>query len=81
MRLPQLTLRDLFWLLLVCALAVGWWINQRALGPLTKELHQLRSESQEWQHFRGRYKEIKDELTRRTKELDEREAALSSRSK
>jgi hypothetical protein len=25
MKLPQLTLRDLFWLVLVCALAVGWW--------------------------------------------------------
>jgi hypothetical protein len=24
MKLPQFTLRDLFWLVLVCALAVGW---------------------------------------------------------
>jgi hypothetical protein len=23
----QFTLRDLFWLLLVCALAVGWWVG------------------------------------------------------
>ena len=27
MKLPQLTLRDLFWLVLVVGLAVGWWLN------------------------------------------------------
>ena len=27
MKLPQLHLRDLFWLVLVVALAVGWWID------------------------------------------------------
>ena len=31
MKLPQLSLRDLFWLVLVCALAVGWWVNRRQL--------------------------------------------------
>jgi hypothetical protein len=25
---PKLHLRDLFWLVLVCALAVGWWVNR-----------------------------------------------------
>jgi hypothetical protein len=30
MKLPQLTLRDLFWLVLVCAVACGWWISARA---------------------------------------------------
>lgn len=25
MKLPKLHLRDLFWLIAVCALAVGWW--------------------------------------------------------
>jgi hypothetical protein len=29
MKLPQLTLRDLFWLVLVCALALGWWLEHR----------------------------------------------------
>ena len=29
MKLPQLTLRDWFWLVLVCALAVGWWLEHR----------------------------------------------------
>ena len=28
MKLPQLSLRDLFWLVLVCALAVGWWAER-----------------------------------------------------
>jgi hypothetical protein len=30
MKLPKLHLRDLFWLVLVCALAVGWWVEHRA---------------------------------------------------
>jgi len=25
MKLPHLSWRELFWLVLVCALAVGWW--------------------------------------------------------
>ena len=28
MKLPQLSLRDLFWLLLVVAVGLGWWIDQ-----------------------------------------------------
>ena len=28
MKLPKLSLRDLFWLVLVCALAVGWWVER-----------------------------------------------------
>jgi len=30
MKLPQLTLRDLFWLVLVIGLALGWWLDHRA---------------------------------------------------
>jgi len=29
MKLPRFTLRDLFWLVLVCALAVGWWVDRQ----------------------------------------------------
>ena len=29
MKLPQLTLRDLFWLVLVCALGLGLWQQRR----------------------------------------------------
>ena len=38
MKLPQLTLRDLFWLVLVCALAVGWWIDRQDLAATNKAL-------------------------------------------
>lgn len=31
MKLPQLTLRDLFWLVLVCALGLGWLISWESL--------------------------------------------------
>jgi hypothetical protein len=27
----KITLRDWFWLLLVCALALGWWLDHRRL--------------------------------------------------
>jgi hypothetical protein len=29
MRRPRLTTRDLIWLVLVCALAAGWWAERR----------------------------------------------------
>jgi hypothetical protein len=28
------TLRDLFWLVLVCAMAIGWWIDRSRLDSL-----------------------------------------------
>jgi hypothetical protein len=28
-KLPQLSLRDLFWLVLACALGVAWWVEHR----------------------------------------------------
>lgn len=31
MKLPQLSLRDLFWLVLVSAMGLGWWLNRKAL--------------------------------------------------
>src|SRR6188472_2257437 len=37
----KMSLRDLFWLVLVCALAVGWWAHQRTT---TSELQNLRQE-------------------------------------
>jgi hypothetical protein len=32
MKLPQLHLRDLFWLVLVVALGCGWWVHQHRLN-------------------------------------------------
>jgi hypothetical protein len=29
MKLPRFTLRDLFWLVMVCALVMGWWWERR----------------------------------------------------
>lgn len=29
MKLPQLSLRDLFWLLLVAGIALGWWMDRQ----------------------------------------------------
>ena len=31
MKLPQLSLRDLFWLVLVAAILCGWWMDRRKL--------------------------------------------------
>jgi hypothetical protein len=31
MKLPQFVLRDLFWLVLVIALALGWWLDRRQI--------------------------------------------------
>ncbi len=39
--LPRFTLRDLFWLVLICALAVGWW---RDSASLRTELERFRLE-------------------------------------
>jgi hypothetical protein len=40
MKLPQLHLRDLFWLVLVCALAAGWWADRMPLAAQLRELQQ-----------------------------------------
>jgi len=38
MKLPRFTLRDLFWLVLVCALAVGWWVEHTRFVDVTKQV-------------------------------------------
>ena len=44
MKLPQLTLRDLFWLVLACALVVAWWLDRRRLaGQLAEEKSRVQS--------------------------------------
>jgi hypothetical protein len=40
MKLPQLSLRELFWIVLVCALAVGWWVERRGLIERAKAADQ-----------------------------------------
>ena len=41
MKLPQLSLRELFWLVLVCALALGWWLDR---GKLNAQLQEYQTE-------------------------------------
>ena len=38
MKRPQLSLRDLFWLVLVCALMVGWSVDRTRLVQLINKL-------------------------------------------
>jgi hypothetical protein len=42
----KFTLRDLFWLVLVCALAVGWWIEHRDLAQRRQQIDGLRRNEQ-----------------------------------
>jgi len=42
MKLPRFNLRDLFWLVLVCALAVGWWTQERREHRLAAENVELK---------------------------------------
>jgi hypothetical protein len=44
MKLPQLALRDLFWLVLVAAIGCGWWIERQSLSGDVKRLHELADE-------------------------------------
>jgi hypothetical protein len=53
MKLPQLTLRDLFWLVLVCALAVGWWLDHARktdFPGVIDFLHTMKREGQNGRH-------------------------------
>ena len=38
MKLPQLTLRDLFWLVLVCATGLAFWVQSRYLASENQRL-------------------------------------------
>jgi hypothetical protein len=40
MKLPQLSLRDLFWLVLVWALALGWWLDRQELATKLAQLEE-----------------------------------------
>ena len=48
-RLPQLRLRDLFWLVLVCAMAIGWW-QERVKN---EQLQRVKSEQLQRMHSIG----------------------------
>lgn len=44
--MKRFTLRDLFWLILVVAMAVGWWVDRSALVRKAEELYDLGSSLQ-----------------------------------
>jgi len=54
MKLPQLHLRDLFWLVLVCALAAGWWVDRNILSSAIVKLRSfVRSECNGYTAWNG----------------------------
>lgn len=67
MKLPQLSLRDLFWLVLVSALAVGWWVRDsrisKQLNAAEAELEATRAELAAAQSANGNLREYVSRLT------------------
>jgi len=50
----KLSLRDLFWLVLVCALSVGWWVErQRGLAEQKKNRELTHQNDALWQTHRN----------------------------
>ena len=47
MALPKLNLRDLFWLLLVAALSLGWWLDSAGAISLRLRVQQLLAQKQQ----------------------------------
>jgi hypothetical protein len=48
MKLPQLHLRDLFWLVLVYALAAAWWVQSAGLRRQLREVNEKIEEASKW---------------------------------
>ena len=48
----RFTIRDLLWLMVVVGLAVGWWLDHRAVGALRAHAWLLRDalEQARWHH-------------------------------
>jgi hypothetical protein len=45
MKLPQLTLRDLFWLVALVALGCGWWVERTRSQEQVRQLNNLLREN------------------------------------
>jgi hypothetical protein len=50
MKIPQLSLRDLFWIVLVAALLCGWWLDQ---ARITQRLNDVDKQRRELEAERG----------------------------
>jgi len=49
MKLPRFTLRDLFWLVLVCALAVGWGVDRVRINQKERALDEQTENVRQWE--------------------------------
>ena len=45
----RFTIRDLLWLMVVVALAVGLWMNHQHVRSLDQQIRQLKKESKVWE--------------------------------
>ena len=76
MKLPQLSLRDLFWLVLVVAMGCGWWVERQRLRMTNAELQgevQRLKEGPDWagmDRIMDQYAMHWDLLQKRERELD-----------
>ena len=75
MKHPQLSLRDLFWLVLVCALVLGWWLDRnqqtRERERLNERILELESKAAAEAAFRAAVQES-NELAERMRQDRER---------
>jgi len=62
----RFTIRDLFWLTLVVALAVGWWIDRARLGA---QLSKLEQQAYSYMDRRDVYHDELVDLIKVTREL------------
>jgi len=44
MKLPQLSLRELFLIVVIAAMGCGWWVRERQLAEVIREANKLNRE-------------------------------------
>jgi hypothetical protein len=60
MKLPQLSLRELFWLVLVCALACAWWLSHRALVQSRRDAARFEKNASEYERIAEKLRDAID---------------------
>jgi hypothetical protein len=50
MKLPQLSLRELFWLVALAAMGCGWWVDRGRLAAKVREMEieEMRIDATNW---------------------------------
>ena len=64
MKLPQLHIRDLFWLVTVVALLCGWWFQQGQVAEARRQLGQAQLGQQNAERIEVGYRKIIDAYVR-----------------